>query len=63
MWGSTQLPGPAEYRGHFDHRLGWYVIVGSIPIGIVGFLGKDVITGPLRSLWGVGRRADRCGAG
>jgi undecaprenyl-diphosphatase len=42
-----------EYRGHFDHRLGWYIIVGSIPIGIVGFLGKDVISGPLRSLWWV----------
>ena len=40
-----------EYRGKFDHRMGWYVIVGSIPIGIVGILLKDVITGPLRSLW------------
>jgi undecaprenyl-diphosphatase len=43
-----------EYRGTFDHRFGWYVIVGSIPIGIVGFLGKDVVSGPLRSLWWVG---------
>ncbi len=43
-----------EYRGHFDHRFGWYIIVGSIPIGVVGFLGKDVVTGPLRSLWWVG---------
>ncbi|MCW2820579.1 MAG: undecaprenol kinase [Marmoricola sp.] len=43
-----------EYRGHFDHRFGWYIIVGSIPIGIVGFLGKNVISGPLRSLWWVG---------
>jgi len=42
-----------EYRGHFDHRFGWYIIVGSIPIGIVGFLAKDVISGPLRSLWWV----------
>lgn len=42
-----------EYRGTFDHRFGWYVIVGSIPIGIVGFLGKDVVSGPLRSLWWV----------
>ncbi|MGZ4437824.1 MAG: undecaprenyl-diphosphate phosphatase [Nocardioidaceae bacterium] len=40
-----------EYRGKFDHRMGWYVIVGSIPIGIAGLLLKDVITGPLRSLW------------
>lgn len=43
-----------EYRGHFDHRFGWYIIAGSIPIGIVGFLGKEVISGPLRSLWWVG---------
>jgi undecaprenyl-diphosphatase len=43
-----------ELRGSLDHRMGWYVIVGSIPIGIVGFLGKDVISGPLRSLWWVG---------
>ncbi len=35
----------------FDYRFGWYVIAGSLPIGIIGFLGRDVITGPLRSLW------------
>jgi undecaprenyl-diphosphatase len=40
-----------EYRGRFDHRMGWFVILGSIPIGVVGFLGKDVIKGDLRSLW------------
>jgi undecaprenyl-diphosphatase len=40
-----------EYRGQFNHRMGWFVIAGSIPIGIVGFLAKDLITGPLRSLW------------
>jgi len=43
-----------EYRGSFDHRMGWYIIVGSIPIGIVGFALKDLITGDLRSLWVVG---------
>jgi undecaprenyl-diphosphatase len=43
-----------EYRGSFDHRFGWYIIIGSVPIGIVGFLGKDVISGPLRTLWWVG---------
>ncbi len=42
-----------EYRGTFDHRMGWYVIIGSLPIGLVGFLAKDVIAGPLRSLWWV----------
>jgi len=40
----------AEHRG-FDYRFGWYVIVGSIPIAIVGLVGKPLITGPLRSLW------------
>jgi undecaprenyl-diphosphatase len=40
-----------EYRGRFDHRMGWFVIVGSIPIGVVGLVAKDLITGPLRSLW------------
>jgi undecaprenyl-diphosphatase len=40
-----------EVRGQLDHRMGWYVIVGSIPIGIVGFAAKGLITGPLRSLW------------
>ncbi len=40
-----------EYRGQFNHRMGWFVIVGTIPIGIVGFLLKDVITNDLRSLW------------
>ena len=35
----------------FDYRFGWYVIVGSLPIAIVGVLAKDAITGPLRSLW------------
>ncbi len=40
-----------EYRGQLDHRMGWYVIVGTIPVGIVGLLFKDLITGDLRSLW------------
>jgi undecaprenyl-diphosphatase len=42
-----------EHRGEFDHRMGWYVIIGSLPICIVGFLGKDLVSGPLRSLWWV----------
>jgi undecaprenyl-diphosphatase len=38
-------------RDDTDYRLAWYVIAGSIPVGVAGFLLKDVITGPLRSLW------------
>jgi undecaprenyl-diphosphatase len=41
----------AEYRGHRDFRMGWYVIVGTIPVGIVGLALKDVIKNDLRSLW------------
>lgn len=40
-----------ELRGEYDHRMGWYVVVGSLPIGLVGFLAKDVIRGPFKSLW------------
>jgi undecaprenyl-diphosphatase len=40
-----------EYRGRIEHRMGWYVIVASIPVGVVGLLAKDLITGDLRSLW------------
>jgi undecaprenyl-diphosphatase len=40
-------------RSGADYRLGWYVIIGSVPVGLVGLLGKDLITGPLRSLWWV----------
>jgi undecaprenyl-diphosphatase len=39
-----------EHRD-LDYRFGWYVIVGSVPIGLLGLLAKHVITGPLRSLW------------
>ena len=40
-----------EVRGTFDYRMGWYVIVGSIPIVVVGIVGADLITGALRNLW------------
>ena len=32
----TRRPVKPELRGELDHRMGWYVIVGSMPIGIVG---------------------------
>lgn len=41
----------AGARQHRDYRLAWAVIVGSLPVGFVGLLAKDVISGPLRSLW------------
>lgn len=43
-----------ELRGHLDARMGWYVIVGSLPIVILGILFQDVITRDFRSLWLIG---------
>lgn len=43
-------PRDAGSRGQ-DYTLAWAVVVGSLPVGIVGFLGRHVIEGPLRSLW------------
>ena len=41
----------SEYRGQLEHRMGWYVIIATIPVGVVGLLARDFITGDLRSLW------------
>ncbi len=41
----------AERRQDSDYTLAWAVIVGSIPVGIIGFLGRHLIEGTLRSLW------------
>ena len=34
-----------------DARMGWFVIIGSIPIGVLGLVFKDQIETSLRSLW------------
>ncbi len=44
----------AEYRGTFDARMGWYIIVGSLPIVILGITLKDVIENDFRNLWVIG---------
>lgn len=41
----------AEGRRDPDYGLAWAVIIGSLPVGIVGFLARDLIEGGLRSLW------------
>jgi undecaprenyl-diphosphatase len=41
----------AEERSHHDYQLAWAVIIGSIPVGVVGFVGRGAIKGGLRSLW------------
>jgi undecaprenyl-diphosphatase len=38
-------------RKQFGYRFGWAVIIGSIPIGIIGLVFKDQIETTLRSLW------------
>lgn len=40
-----------EKRRKRDYKFGWAVLIGSVPIGIVGLLFKDEIEGVLRSLW------------
>ncbi|MER7011794.1 undecaprenyl-diphosphate phosphatase [Saccharopolyspora sp. NPDC000359] len=41
----------AGVRRTQDYRLAWYVVVGSIPIGVLGLLFQDYIRSSLRSLW------------
>lgn len=35
----------------FDYRMGWMVIVGTLPVAIIGFLAKDLIRESLRNMW------------
>jgi undecaprenyl-diphosphatase len=44
----------AEYRGQLDARMGWFIIIGSVPIVVLGILLKDVIESDFRSLWLIG---------
>lgn len=48
-WGRGVLH-PDDRRGP-DWRLAWFVILGTVPIGVVGLLARHLITGALRSLW------------
>jgi undecaprenyl-diphosphatase len=43
-----------EWRGTLDSRMGWYIIIGSLPIVVLGVLLKDVIERDFRNLWIVG---------
>ena len=40
-----------ELRGELDARMGWYVIVGTLPIGVLGFVFQDTIEETFRNLW------------
>ena len=50
-----------EWRGHLDARMGWFIIIGSLPIVILGVLLKDIIEQDFRNLWIIGIDADRDG--
>lgn len=41
----------AGKRQNLDYKFGWSVIIGTIPIGVIGLLFKDQIETTLRSLW------------
>ena len=40
-----------ELRGDIDARMGWYVIIGTIPIAVLGLLLKSYIDDNFRNLW------------
>ncbi|MCV7217881.1 undecaprenyl-diphosphate phosphatase [Mycobacterium crocinum] len=39
------------HRDNIDYRMGWYVIIGTIPIVVIGVAFKEVIRGEVRNLW------------
>lgn len=59
-------------RGHIDARMGWYIIMGTVPIAVAGVVLEDTIQSSFRNLWVIGANlvifglvlgiADRLGA-
>ncbi len=43
-----------ELRGRRDALLGWYIVVGTVPVLIVGVTLRDVIENDFRNLWVIG---------
>lgn len=43
-----------QLRSNLDARMGWYVIIGSIPIAVIGFTFAHQIETSARNLWLVG---------
>ncbi|BBY60593.1 undecaprenyl-diphosphate phosphatase [Mycolicibacterium sarraceniae] len=39
------------HRDNIDYRMGWYVIIGTVPIVVIGVAFKEVIRGDVRNLW------------
>jgi undecaprenyl-diphosphatase len=44
----------AQARRQAEYRLGWFIIVGSMPIVVLGIALKDVIESDFRNLWVIG---------
>jgi undecaprenyl-diphosphatase len=43
-----------DQRGTTEWRLGWYIVLGTIPIGLFGLIFKDQIESGARNLWLIG---------
>ena len=43
----AELSGEAKGQA----RMGWLIIIGSVPIVVLGYFGRNIITNDLRSLW------------
>ncbi|AKK30647.1 undecaprenyl-diphosphate phosphatase [Mycobacterium sp. EPa45] len=39
------------HRDNIDYRMGWYVIIGTLPIVVIGVAFKEAIRGEVRNLW------------
>jgi undecaprenyl-diphosphatase len=40
-----------SHRDNVDYRMGWYVIIGTLPIVVLGVAFKEAIRGEVRNLW------------
>jgi len=50
-WFRHFAPGAGIPKGDPDVRLGWLIIIGTIPIVVVGFVAQEQIRSVFRSLW------------
>ncbi len=48
-WFGTVGIGPEKNNNSFDGKLAWWIILATIPAGLFGLLGKDIIEAHLRS--------------
>jgi len=48
-WFGTVGIGPEKNNNSFDGKLAWWILLASIPLGLVGLLGADFIENNLRS--------------